>query len=243
MQWMSGCKRRHPQGFLRGGAVRSGAWLRYAAAALLLVASSARAEPCCGSIQPTGRMLAAFLDRSGVDHLWQAGWHVDWRTGEKDRDAPGGPEAATHCSAFAAAMADRLGIYLLRPPEHAQALLANAQMRWLREKGVAYGWRPLASAEQAQEAANGGALVLAVFENPDRHRPGHIAVVRPSDKDRAALDRDGPQETQAGEVNAISTTVREGFAHHRGAWQPNGVGTMAFYVHSVDWQSVESKSP
>jgi hypothetical protein len=210
---------------------------------LLLLGGGARAEPCCGPIQPAGGRLAAFLDRSGVDHLWKAGWHVNWRTGETDRETPGGPQAATHCSAFAAAMADRLGVYLLRPPAHAQDLLANAQMRWLREQGAAHGWRKLASYVQAQEAANGGALVLAAFENPDRHKPGHIAIVRPSEKDRDALDRDGPQETQAGETNAVNTTVREGFAHHRGAWKPGGAGAMAFFVHSIDWKAVGPKTP
>src|SRR4051794_39509116 len=165
---MSGFRRTHPARSRSGAFLgRSSLGRRCAIAGLLLFSGAAQAETCCGPIQPAGRILAAFLDRSGVDHLWLAGWHVDWRTGEKDRDTPGGPDAATHCSAFVAAMADRLGIYLLRPPAHAQQLLANAQMRWLRENGAAYGWRKLPSYVQAQEAANGGAFVLGAFENPD----------------------------------------------------------------------------
>jgi len=75
---------------------------------------------------------------------------------------------------------------------------------------------------------------MAVYEYPDPHRPGHIAIVRPSGKTQAALDREGPQETQAGETNAISTTVAAGFRHHRGAWMAGGGGTLRYYEHAVN---------
>lgn len=204
--------------------------------ALLLVTVSAvpaAAQPCCGPITPEGERLAHVLDDSGVMQRWQAGWHVDWRTGEKDRTAPGGPEAATHCSAFVAAMAEQLGVYVLRPPQHRQELLANAQMRWLRDQGAAHGWRPIVSYVQAQQSANRGDLVLEAFKNPDPHKPGHIAIVRPSDKPSAELDRDGPQETQAGEQNALSITTAAGFRRHPGAWLPNGAGRLRYYAHAV----------
>jgi hypothetical protein len=200
-----------------------------------LSAVAAHAEPCCGPITPAGERLAHFLDDSDVMHRWLAGWHVDWRTGEKDRAEPGGHEAKTHCSAFVAAMAERLGVYVLRPPEHRQELLANAQMRWLRDHGADEGWRTLASYVEAQEAANRGELVVEALENPNPHRPGHIAIVRPSDKTRPQLDRDGPQETQAGEQNALSTTTAAGFRHHRGAWEPEGAGDLRYYAHPVGW--------
>jgi hypothetical protein len=203
--------------------------------ALVLSPIAVRAEPCCGPITAQGRQLERFLDGSGVDHLWLAGWHVDWRTGEVDRAEPGGPEAKTHCSAFVAAMTERLGAYVLRPPEHRQNLLANAQIRWLRDHGAEQGWRALGSYVDAQAAANRGELVLEAFEHPDRHRPGHIAIVRPSDQTRAELDRDGPQETQAGAQNAVSTTTVAGFRHHRGAWKPMGTGSLRFYAHVLDW--------
>lgn len=195
----------------------------------------AEAQPCCGPITPAGERLARMLDDSGVMTHWLAGWHVDWRTGEQDRATPGGAEAKTHCSAFAAAMSERLGAYVLRPPEHRQELLANAQMRWLRDRGTEYGWRALASDVAAQEAANRGELVLAAFENPNPRKPGHIAIVRPSEKTRVQLDTEGPQETQAGTHNAISTTTAAGFRSHRGAWQPGGTGGLRYYVHMVNW--------
>ncbi len=101
---------------------------------LLLAAApnaQAAAQPCCGPITPDGVKLAKLLDSSGVDHLWLAHEHIVWNTGAPDPARPPASRHATHCSAFAAAMAERVGIYLLRPPEHSQRLLANAQMKWL----------------------------------------------------------------------------------------------------------------
>src|ERR1700722_1486062 len=108
--------------------------MRWWPIALVLAPFAAHGQPCCGPITPQGRQLERFLDDSGVDHLWVTGWHIDWRTRSAHRQQPGGREAKTHCSAFVAAMAERLRIYVLRPPEHSQALLANAQMRWLRDQ-------------------------------------------------------------------------------------------------------------
>lgn len=197
--------------------------------------SVALAEPCCGPITPDGERLRQFLDDSGVEHLWRAGIHIVWDTGEPDPDRPAGRPAATHCSAFAAAMAKRLDIYVLRPPDHSQTLLANAQMGWLRSHGREYGWRKLASYVEAQEAANRGELVLEAFENPDPQRPGHIAIVRPSLTTRAMLDAQGPEETQAGEINALDIDTAHGFRHHRGAWVPGGGGAIRYYAHMVRW--------
>jgi hypothetical protein len=205
---------------------------------LLAAAPGARAsaQPCCGPITADGAKLAHLLDTSGVDHLWLIAQHVIWNTGEPDPARPGGTNHATHCSAYAAAMAQRVGVYLLRPPQHSQALLANAQMAWL-DSGTARedGWRPVATPAEAQAAANRGELVVAVFQNPDPDRPGHIAVLRPSDKTRAELDRDGPQEAQAGTHNSLSTSVAEGFHGHHGAWEPGGAGTVRFFAHRIAW--------
>ena len=167
-----------------------------------------------------------------------AGWHVDWKAGTIDRPEPGGPEAKTHCSAFVAAMAERLGAYILRPPEHPQKLLANAQMRWLAHDGAGSGWQPVAGPVEAQSLANAGMLVVAAYENPDRRRPGHIAIIRPSLKTLDELQQQGPQETQAGATNALSTTVAVGFRHHHGAWEPGGAGAIRYYAHAVDWAGI-----
>jgi hypothetical protein len=209
-----------------------------AAATLLagMPAGLASEQTCCGPITPDGRKLAALLDASGVDHLWLKAQHVIWQTGEPDPARPGGTNHNTHCSVFAAAMAQRVGVYLLRPPEHNQSLLANAQMAWLEgDAGREGGWQPVDTVRDAQAAANRGELVVAVYENPDPHRPGHIAVLRPSEKTMEELDRDGAQEAQAGAVNAVSTAIADGFRHHRGAWEPGGTGTIRFFAHPVNW--------
>jgi hypothetical protein len=192
------------------------------------------AEPsgCCGPITARGHRLAEFLDHSNVESLWLANEHVAWETGEPDRGGDSeGPGSHTHCSAFAAAMAKRLGVYLLRPPEHGQQLLANAQAEWLAgDAAKSRGWRELEGGAKAQAEANRGNLVMAVFANPDPHRPGHIAIVRPAEKSLSDLKQDGPQIIQAGQHNHRSTVVRLGFRNHPGAF-PDGV---RYYEHELD---------
>ena len=199
--------------------------------------ASALASPCCGPVTPSGARLAAFLDGTGVDRLWLAGDRVNWESGVSvgawRDDRP-----HTHCSAFVASAAKRLGVYVLRPPDHGAVLLANAQMGWLSSgAATAAGWRSLPDAISAQTRANQGDLVLAAFENPDPAKPGHIAIVRPSDIDAATLREQGPFVTQAGGRNALSTPLKRGFANHRGAWLPDGSGAVRFFAHVVNWAS------
>lgn len=207
--------------------------IRFATALVLLALIGlmggvrAASQPCCGPVDPNGQRLGRLLDGTGVDHLWLRGWHVDWQTGQADRGRPGGREAETHCSAFAAAIAARLHVDLLHPPEHPQNLLANAQMRWLREEGAAAGWAPVAGPPEAQALANHGELVLAVWENPNPHRPGHVAIIRPSTKSVGQLAADGPEETQAGARNYLETTVAVGFRSH----DPSRIRYFAHQVH------------
>lgn len=195
--------------------------------------------PCCGPITADGQRLATAIDHSGVEHLWQPHIHILWQTGEPDPARPGWSLHATHCSAFVAAFAARLGVYVLRPPAHGQNLLASAQFRWLEGTGEQSGWQQV-NAVTAQTLANRGWLVLASFENPNPHRPGHIAVIRPSEKSMALLLAHGPEEAQAGGINRLRTTVAHGFHFHPGAWEPGGAGTIRFFAHPVDWSHVAS---
>lgn len=202
---------------------------------LLLPAKELHGAPhqsCCGEITSAGQQLATALDGMNVEALWIANQHVNWETGEPDRGAAyEGPGKHTHCSAFAAAAAKQLGVYLLRPPEHGQLLLANAQAQWLSSpKATSEGWRPVVRAEMAQTEANRGNLVVVVFANPDQHEPGHVAIVRPSEKSLMALERNGPDIIQAGTHNHTRTVVRVGFENHPGAW-PDGV---RYYVHLLN---------
>ena len=60
----------------------------------------------------------------GVESKWIAGEHVYWDTGLPTGVPETSPGKHTHCSAFVAAAAKNLGVYILRPPEHGQKLLA-----------------------------------------------------------------------------------------------------------------------
>jgi hypothetical protein len=195
------------------------------------LAAPPKHEPCCGLITPAGDRLASLLDGMNVESLWTAGQHINWETGQPDRGGDyEGPGNHTHCSAFSAAAAKRLGIYLLRPPEHGQLLLANAQSKWLESAAAEKeGWHRVPRMQQAQSLANQGELVVVVYANPDPHVPGHVAIVRPSEKSMHAMEDNGPQIIQAGTHNHNSTNVRIGFSSHPGAW-PEGV---SYYAHPI----------
>ena len=191
------------------------------------------AEPsCCGPITEPGRRLLAVLDGMNVESLWLAHEHVNWETGEPDKGGDyAGPGRSTHCSAFAAAVGKRLGVYMLRPPEHGQILLASAQAEWFHSPaGRQNGWQPVRDSHEAQSLANRGNLVVVVYESPDPHRPGHIAIVRPAHRPTGLLDENGPEITQAGQKNYTKTSTKVGFLAHPGAW-PEGV---RYYVHPID---------
>ena len=205
-----------------------------AALCLAQPALAPAAEPsCCGPVTGEGQRLRDLLDSMNVESLWLAHEHVNWETGQPDKDADyEGPGRSTHCSAFAAAVGKKLGVYLLRPPEHGQILLANAQAEWFHSSaGQQQGWRPVPSAHDAQSMANRGNLVVVVYESPDPHRPGHVAIVRPSHRPERLLDEHGPEITQAGQKNYVKTSAKVGFQAHPGAW-PGGV---RYYAHEIAW--------
>ena len=204
-----------------------------AALILAFLAGTAAAEPCCGPVTPAGQHLSQVLDASDVEHLWLAREHVNWETGVRDRetDAASNGHVATHCSAFVAAMGERLGVYMLRPPEHGLVLLANAQNEWLGTGDAqAQGWRRVADARSAQSLANQGKLVVISYASPDPHRPGHIVIVRPSEKSEADLASEGPDIIQAGVINYSKWAAASAFVHHRGAW-PDGI---RYFAHEVN---------
>src|SRR5271167_1948106 len=114
-----------------------------------------------------GHQLANFLDTLQVESRWPAGVHVNWETGLPDGRTERFEGKHTHCSAFVASAAKQLGVYILRPPEHGQMLLANAQYDWLADQGAAHGWAPVSDGYEAQKAANRGFLVVASYKNHD----------------------------------------------------------------------------
>jgi hypothetical protein len=196
--------------------------------ALAVVSQAVRAD-----ITPAAERLAQNIDSLDVEHRWPVGVHVRWETGVPDGKPESGAGKHTHCSAFVAAAAKKAGIYILRPPEHPQLLLANAQFDWLAGAGRAQGWTPLASGVDAQRDANQGWFVVAAYKNIHDDKPGHIAIVRPSDKSVSAILQEGPQITQAGTVNYRDVPLRVGFAGHPLAWSRQ---TIRFFAHPVAGQ-------
>jgi|HubBroStandDraft_1064217.scaffolds.fasta_scaffold96693_3 hypothetical protein len=181
---------------------------------------------------PEARELAAVIDSMDVERHWPAGTHIDWETGLPDGKPGSAGGKHTHCSAFVASVAKRLGIYILRPPEHGQTLLANAQYDWLANEGPRRGWQRLGGDAEAQDYANRGYFVVATYKNHHDEKPGHIAIVRPdAAKSASELRAEGPQITQAGGTNYRSTTLKQGFADHPAAW---GLHEVRYYAHSVD---------
>ncbi len=201
-------------------------WFGVVAALSLGFAATAQAQ----HVSSKATNVIATIDGLDVEHHWPAGLHVSWETGQPDGRPESGIGKHTHCSAFVAAAAKRFGIYILRPPEHPQILLANAQYDWLQDEGARHGWRALEGPVQAQELANRGDFVVAAYQNSHSDKPGHIAIVRPSDRKEASVLRDGPEVTQAGLTNYRATTLAQGFAGHPAAWSRHEV---RFFAHTV----------
>jgi hypothetical protein len=200
----------------------------------LLIAVLALYRPAAapaGDISGKGQRLGQALDAMDVEHLWLPGRYVNWETGRalKRRVTDGKPH--THCSAFVAAACKRLGVYILRPPDHSETLLANAQYDWLREEGRRHGWKPVRDPHEAQHFANKGYLVVATYKNHSRKRPGHIALVRPSTRGDEVIEHDGPAIIQAGGTNFNRTSLARGFRGHPSAWRDREV---RFYAHAWD---------
>ncbi len=202
------------------------------------------------SVTTEGKALAARLDAFDVEQHWLRGnRRVRWRTGDVTPESDGQlppklTKDETHCSAFAAAAAEKLGVYLLHPPEHSQVLLANAQADWLpSEAGRSAGWKAIETATAAQAAANAGNLVLAVYKSPDAKAPGHIAIVRPAAVAATELARTGPRITQAGFTNYTNAALADGFSHHPGAWNADGTGNVRFFTHPLADEWPERPAP
>jgi hypothetical protein len=172
-------------------------------------------------VSDRGEQLKKAYLAMDVEHLWQSGAHVDWQTGQPD-DPTATHGVKTHCSAFVAAACERLGIYILRPPQHRQELLANAQYDWLASpEAVEKGWHRLSGRDiyyRAQDYANKGYVVAVTYKNTDAHEPGHIALVMPARITAEELAADGPKVIMASTHNYNFISVHNGFKHHITTW-------------------------
>lgn len=181
-----------------------------------------------------GTRLAEFLAGLPIKKQWTAGHHIVWQTGQQNGPDNAGRDDHTHCSALVAAIALYLDIYILRPPNHQQQLLANAQIDWLTASRTFAGpsakdsgWTALGCAlnkidlESAVAAANMGKLVVAGYRQPSdattgHTRPGHIVIVRPQSPSFCISD--GPLVAMAGQRNWYSIHMKAAFDAHPGAW-------------------------
>lgn len=208
-----------------------------------------------------GSRLAEFLDLLQVDRLWIKGHHIVWMTGQQNAEPGVGRDRYTHCSAFAAAAAMRLGIYVLRPPFHDEMLLASAQDHWLRgyvryqgETAVAAGWTRIGRSGEphviakAQSLANQGKLVLASFaQRPLRDdpagepvpAPGHIGMLRPSPEAAVSVDPPDLLICAAGHINGAAVPIAVSFQEHVGAWPDN----IDFYSHDTPLERDQPGKP
>jgi len=189
------------------------------------------------TIDSSGYKLQNYYLGLNVENLWIAGSHVDWETGQPT-DPGTRHENKTHCSAFVAAACCRLQIYILRPPEHTQSLLANAQFEWLTtEEAHNNGWVPISDKDiykilfKAQELANKGFIVVAVCENPDPMESGHIALVMPGGISKVKIYEDGPFVIQAGAKNYNSAPLKLGFHRHIENWPEKNI--MFYYNKNI----------
>jgi hypothetical protein len=187
-----------------------------------------------------GPRLAEFLDALPVTTRWIHNHRVVWQTGQQKAPEGTGLTPETHCSAFIAAVALMLDIYILRPPNYGQDKLANAQADWFAGASAFRGptasdsrWIALGSSgdagalKAAVEAANLGRLVVAIYKAPqvtgsDGH--GHAVIVRP--QSAAAVRDDGPHVVSVADVNRPDTPMRTAFHAHPEAW-PDKIGLYA----------------
>jgi hypothetical protein len=194
-----------------------------------------------------GPRLADFLDGLPIVTRWLAGHPVVWQTGQQD--GPEEPPPAshhTHCSAFSAAVALYLDIYLLRPPNHGQVLLANAQTDWLSgdesypgPTAASVDWTQLGfsgdpdALTSSVAAANAGQLVLACYAAPPspsgKPVSGHVAIVRPRNNGDPTVPPDGPDVIMAGAQNYTVVSMRKAFSNHPDAWPDN----IALFAHQT----------
>ncbi len=141
----------------------------------------------CDGLTGDGQQLCILLNGLNPSKAWPAGVHVNALAGVQDRPS-GISQAETQAPAFAAAVAYQQGIYLLRPPAHGSAQLANDQFTWMWNQAAANqaalpnrkagstvpprsGWSVLGNSASgdamadAQGFANQGYLVVAAFRN------------------------------------------------------------------------------
>jgi hypothetical protein len=214
--------------------------------------AQAAALPAPAYTPAGGPRLAEFLDCLPLATRWIHNHRVVWQTGQQKAPESQGTSEETHCSAFIAAVALMLDRYILRPPNHGEDGLANAQAAWFAGEATFPGptakeshWIALGSSgdaaalKAAVDAANLGQLVVAIFNaqpvgtpggkpHPDSDDHGHACIVRP--QSAAAVGDDGPHVMSVADDNRPDTPMKTAFHAHPGAWPDR----IKLYARSTD---------
>lgn len=213
--------------YLRAGSATAGDFM---VSALRVASTWAEVTPATNAVVAYSQaaMLSSFLNSLQVNNYWLVGSSVNWFTGAAGGSGPNMTLGTdSHCSAFAGAVADLLGIYILRQPYASDINLANNQAVWLPTNTV--GWYPISSMTTAQHTANAGGLVVGSYFNSGGS--GHIAILLPSNRTDASVNTFGPEECQSGDYNYADTNVMTGFSVHPGAFPSN----IYYYGHTVSY--------
>ena len=129
-------------------------------AVVSLGGAAARAQPCCGPITAEGERLAAFLEASGVDHLWPGLAH---RLKAGRRPSRTGWPRKQDALQRLSPLSGRLGAHILRPPEHPRLLVMRDGLAH-RDDGRSVGRSPM---RRRRQLANTGMLVVGIRDpNP-----------------------------------------------------------------------------
>ena len=213
--------------YLRVGSSTAG---NFQISALRVASTWAEVTPATNSANACAQaaMLSAFLDSLQVNNYWLEGASVNWLTGVAGGSGPNMTIGTdSHCSAYAGAVTDLLGVYLLRQPYASDLNLANNQANWLATNTA--GWFPISTMTVAQHLVNTGELVVASYQASSGS--GHIAVLRPSNRTDASVNAFGPEECQSGDNNFLSTNIVTGFNQHPGAFPSN----ILYYGHALNY--------
>jgi hypothetical protein len=180
-------------------------------------------------VSAEGNKLREFYLNQHVEKLWLAGQHINWESGKPD-DPTATKGIKTHCSAFVASVCKQQDIFIPHPPN--KGSLANAQYDWLfSAEGYTKGWRQIKEKifETAQQYANKGMIVVAVYKNTNAAKPGHIALVMPDETTEETLNKKGTTMIQAGRINGNSIFFRQGFERHITSWDAALTEVAFFY--------------
>lgn len=163
--------------------------------------------------------LENVLNSMDLTTKWLPGYNVDCLTGERVKNKST-TVSSSHCSCFVFAVCNKMNVKMIGTPEYKQYHLATNQMKWLRtNEAKECGWREINGNLKekyitSQKKANDGYLVIAGVEQDNQIR-GHIAIVRPSNKLKFYVVREGPEVMSSSTINTYSSSIKEDFLYYQ----------------------------